>query len=102
MARGTERPEPVTASPEQPGEIVATRAAGSQLRGNAWKSPFSSISAVRVHCVNIDVQHLHCLIAAHIGLALVRQGFANVGATLWQWCRRRTVPEDIRRSGRFR
>src|SRR5437868_13815191 len=31
------------------------------------------------------------------GLALVRQGFANVGATLQQWRRRRTFPEDIRR-----
>jgi hypothetical protein len=27
----------------------------------------------------------------------VRQGFANVGPTLWQWRRRRTVPEDIRK-----
>ena len=32
----------------------------------------------------------------------VRQGFANVGAMLWQWRRCRTVPVDSRSTGRFR
>jgi len=36
------------------------------------------------------------------GPATVRQGFANVGATLWQWRCCRTVPEGTRSAGRFR